>query len=134
MKNIELMREYMRLVEAGEKEPWKHFEVKCIHFNSWFEMPTGFWFTDGGYDFRLKPKTININGFEVPEPVREPLPVNSDYFIVNLYNEPLCIHRVWHGDESDAMLLISGAVHKTKEDATKYAKALLSFTEVKHDN
>ena len=134
MKNIELMREYMRLVEAGEKEPWKHFEVKCIHFNSWFEMPTGFWFTDGGYDFRLKPKTININGFEVPEPVREPLPVGSEYFVADPSVSTYYIRYVWLDDRTDQTFLKRGIMHLTKEAAIQHAKALLSFTEVKNDD
>lgn len=133
MKNIELIREYIRLFEAGDKEPWAHFEIRRINFENWTPMPMRCWFTDYGYDFRLKPKTININGFEVPEPERGPLPVNSDYFIVNLYNKQLCMHRIWYDDESDAMLLVSGVVHKTKEAAIQHAKALLSFTAINEE-
>ena len=134
MKNIELMREYMRLVEAGEKEPWKHFEVKSIHFNSWFGMPTGFWFADGGYDFRLKPKTININGFEVPEPAREALNRCDKYFIADPVIPDYQRGYIWWGDSADQTFLRRGIIHLTKEAAIQHARALLSFTEVKHDN
>ena len=128
MKNIELMREYMRLVEAGEKEPWKSFELKTINSVVWTSMSRYSWFNDDDLIYRYKPKTININGFEVPEPAKEPLPVGSEYFIAYFYNKQLCMHRIWYDDESDAMLLVSGVVHKTKEAAIQHAKALLSFT------
>ena len=128
MKNIELMREYMRLVEAGEKEPWKHFEVYLSNLNQWSPMGNYHWFSMGTYRFRLKQGTININGFEVPEPERIPLPFNSKYFIPNLHDKQLCLHRIWYNTESDAKLLVSGVVHKTKEAAIQHAKALLSFT------
>ena len=133
MKNIELMREYMRLVEAGEKEPWKHFEKRIPGLNTWSELATNDWFTQEGWIYRWKPKTININGFEVPEPVKEPLEVMQDYYSP-MFPTGNVASLVWVGNRIDMDFFNAGMIHLTKEAAIQHAKALLSFTEVKNDD
>lgn len=84
------------------------------------------------YNWKIKPKTININGFEVPEPCKTPLPLNTIYFIPML---DLCETKhariFWSDRERDNYNLTTGLVHLTPEAAELHAKALLSFTEVK---
>ena len=81
-------------------------------------------------EFKIKPKTININGFEVPEPVMFELENNKKYWAVNL-SYRLCIEATWNRDAIDKERLKYGVIHLTKEAAELHAKALLSFTAVK---
>jgi hypothetical protein len=77
-------------------------------------------------DWRIKQKTININGFEVPEPVRDKLEEGDLYFIP----EALTIEAYdWSDDEIDNNLLKWGLIHLTKEAAELHIKALISFTQ-----
>lgn len=80
----------------------------------------------------IKPRTININGFEVPEPCRKPLNKGTVYY----YFEPFIPKDnvdslLWVDDDIDRKLLGLGIIHLTKENAIQHIKALLSFTEVK---
>jgi hypothetical protein len=85
--------------------------------------------------FRVAPKTININGHEVPEPVREPLCSGDKYYLVDVtYELDFCDELTpweWDGDEADKRWLSCGLIHLTKEAAEAHAKALLSFTKIK---
>lgn len=128
MKHIELMREYMRLVEAGEKEPWKHFEIKPLGALEWIDFKAGHWFFNEFWEYRLKQKTININGFEVPEPEREPLKCDELYFLPSLASSFAWDFFTWNNTSFDNKLLKLGLIHKTKEAAIAHTKALLSFT------
>ena len=75
-----------------------------------------------------KPKThIVINGFDVPEPEREPLPNDTTYYVPDLYNGGAWGYE-WDNGEVDHRLLNSGLIHLTKEAATAHAKALISLT------
>ncbi len=112
-------------------EPWLRWQFEM-------ETPTGatYW-ADCSCDinwlglnkYRRKPKTININGYDVPEPVREPLRDRDRYFCTCLYLfGPIC---VWCGDTVDQTRLDAGIIHLTKEAAILHSKALLSLTENK---
>jgi hypothetical protein len=74
---------------------------------------------------------ITINGFEVPEPVREPLKMGEEYWMVALGSLNHCLTNIWGDNEADYRRLKRGLIHKTQEAAEKHAQALLSFTEVK---
>lgn len=82
---------------------------------------------------RVKPRTISINGYDVPEPVREPLKDDQLYYYPvlseNIYYDTY--HWYMDGDEQDMKLLNSGLIHLTAEAAELHAKSLLSFTKTK---
>lgn len=80
--------------------------------------------------YRRKPKPININGYEVPEPVREPLECDQEYWTVEFIGADLSDAYTWEGDDIDKRYLKRGVIHLTKEAAVLHAKALLSFTEI----
>lgn len=71
--------------------------------------------------------TININGFDVPEPCREPLEYGTLYYTARLsfgkYNK-----LVWGGDPIDYYHLKNGLIHLNKKAAKVHSKALRSFT------
>lgn len=80
--------------------------------------------------FRIKPETININGHEVPAPLREAPAVGVEYWLgdptmTNHTERP----QTWLDDTQDIIWLARGLCHSTKEAAQAHARALLSFTE-----
>ena len=76
---------------------------------------------------RKKPKTININGYEVPEPIREEPNYNDVVWVVSVVNDRIQSVQ-WDGVEIDHQNLNDGLLHTTKEAAEKHREALLSFT------
>ncbi len=86
------------------------------------ELASGF-----GEGSRVKPKTININGFEVPEPIRDPLFDNDIYYAAGSAFAPF-LYR-WRSSAEDYVRLYAGIIHSTKEAAQKHTGALRSFTE-----
>jgi hypothetical protein len=82
------------------------------------------------FDWKIKPKTININGYEVPEPIRVKPRVGDIYYTASLTNE--MIDSYFFADDTiDNRWLRQGLLHKTKEAAELHLEALLSFT--KHE-
>jgi hypothetical protein len=84
--------------------------------------------------FQIKPKTININGFEVPCPIRK-LNDKQVYYWINVALGIVNTTYFASYDEDNARL-VNGVVHLTKEAAELHLKALLSFTKLenKDDN
>jgi len=71
-----------------------------------------------------KPRTITINGIEVPEPVREPLRWNQKYWLAFITSgSPLKIS--WRGIEADHYLLENGFIHLSKENAQVHIDAVI---------
>lgn len=78
-------------------------------------------------DWKVKPRTININGYEVPEPIRVKPNRGDNFYAVCLsagtvecftFNDSMTCNR-WFNQ---------GLAHKTREAAELHLKALLSFT------
>lgn len=82
---------------------------------------------------KIKPKTIMINGHEVPEPLKvKPVDGTSYYYpSLDAYAFDACEDVVWTDDSMDNLFLNRGILHSTREAAIKHAEALLSFTKVK---
>jgi len=116
----------------GEKVQWCDVDSEYWHD---LVNPDSFLstFDNTSNKFRIVPKTININGHEVPEPCREKLKHRTVYFYPCLSHPNLYILCYWYNDEDDLHLLKIGFVHLTKEDAIKHAEALLSFTKNKDE-
>ena len=99
-------------------------------------------FSQKGHDFwheiinrrdfdRLKPeppKTIRIGEYDVPEPVREPLEKDTEYWIAHFSLAELADSFKWYSDKFDNRVLKNGLIHLTKEAAVIHAKALMSLT------
>lgn len=83
---------------------------------------------DIGYELRIKPETLSINGHEVPCPVREPMEVGTEYWRVALEAPGLCAMKIWGEDQYDALYLERRIAHIRVSDCEKHAEALLSFT------
>ena len=127
--HAELMMEYAKIAQTTDK-PWEHFEVlrnKSAVWEAIYE-PTPFY---DNMEYRLKPeppKTIRIGEYDVPEPVREPLEDDKEYWGVDPMAEELAWKYKWHNALFCNLRLRRGLIHLTKEAAVIHAKALLSLT------
>jgi len=89
------------------------------------------WPDNGDFAYlAVKVKTININGYEVPEPVRERLGVGTEYYVAIFPGHQTINSTEWDDDSADEEWLADGLIHLTKEAADLHIEALLSFTKI----
>jgi hypothetical protein len=81
-------------------------------------------------EYRLKPKTIRIGKYDVPEPIREPLQDGQNYWVFNLPQNNV-FEITWSSKSLDMRWLNNGLLFSTKEDADLMLKAILSMLEQK---
>lgn len=77
--------------------------------------------------YRVKPRTITVNGFEVPEPMRDKPSKGCAYFISSTVDTNMFIRDTWIDDKLGNRWLDSGLCHTTKEAAIAHAKAMLGI-------
>ena len=105
--------------------PWELWETRYTD-GIWRDLQTNpRWLTD--FEYRRKQKTIIINGFEIPEPMRVRPAVGDAYYYPHLFSGGVRTFP-WIGDEIDQRAFKSGQCHLTKEAAELHLEALLSFT------
>jgi len=126
-KRAKLIEQYAKDWAENDK-PWELWETDKIG-------PCGVYFTLGGHpvwsdkcNYRRKKQTININGYEVPEPERVRLKIGAEYFALMASSGDIEKHK-WEGDGLDIKWLNQGFVHLTSDAAKLHLKALLSFTD-----
>ena len=124
-KHAQLMLQYAQDAAETDK-PWERWEYR-YQDEKWKDSdgPLHFY---SDFQYRRKPRTININGFEVPEPMREKPELNTQYFSVTVGVTENAKIAYWDDREIDNKLLNLGICHLTREAAEIHAKALLSFT------
>ena len=112
--------------DAAEcSEPWLRWQYRSIG-GMWVDADGPFPFLPNVV-YRRKPRTIRINGFEVPEPVREPLEKGQWYWLAeNTRSTPVAYQ--WSNDKADYQWLDAGLLHMTEEAAQIHIDAMLSFT------
>lgn len=81
-----------------------------------------------GLKYRIKPRTIRIGEYDVPDPIREALEVGDKYWVAKIDSDSPQEWE-WDGDDWDKKWLAKGIVHLTEEDAQLHSKALISLTE-----
>jgi hypothetical protein len=82
------------------------------------------------FDWKIKPRTITINGYEVPEPIRVKPRLGDKYYIVFLPIDTVESYS-FADNPTDNRWFKLGFLHKTREAAELHLEALLSFT--KHE-
>ena len=95
----------------------------------------GNWYTSQGafshpIEYRVKPeepKTIKVNGFDVPEPMREPVAVCTPFYLADATVSKYYSEFYWTAAESDTSWLARGLLHTTAEAAVAHAKAMLGI-------
>jgi len=118
----------LRAIADGE--PVSEFEVYRAGFTHGWSCASNWtlWIIEPkGWEFRRKQKTIKVNGFDVPEPVREPLKDNVNYCIPDPKMEDLFDYQTWTGHRLDMVWLSRGLIYLTKENAIAHAKAMLGI-------
>lgn len=78
-----------------------------------------------GCSFRLAPRTIRVNGVEVPAPERVAPAYGITYYIPDPTLEDYYCESAWVDGLADIRELERGLVYLTKEDAISRAKAML---------
>ena len=121
------MAEYAK--DAAETDmPWERWEVSMTEsgdeYRNLFGHPD--WAVTRKY--RRKPKTILINGHEVPEPHRTPLKDGEMYWTFTFHGG--VVRRCWFSDEDDYNYLKNGVIHLPSEAAKKHLNAVISFTAI----
>ena len=129
--HAELMKQYAEDA-ATTDEPWRLWEWSADGL-IWSPMNGVATFFAPAIQYRRKPRTININGHKVPEPMRAAPKLGEKYWFPSWDSLSECFADWydWEGDKGDLMRLSAGLCHPTKEAAEAHARALLSFTEVK---
>lgn len=77
--------------------------------------------------YRIKPRTIKVNGFDVPEPMREEPAHGSMYFVASPTDADYNKQYFWYDDEMDSRVISRGIGHTTKEAAIAHSKAMLGI-------
>ena len=114
---------------AEMDEPWKLWEAKargCCTYEKLAHHPE--WWEDSEY--RKIPKTLNINGHEVQEPMRHYPEIGVQYWYIDTNSGDLCEWVTWQEYDSDKRNLRLGICHLTRDNCIAHAKALFSFSEV----
>ena len=83
-------------------------------------------------EYRIKPKTIRIGEYDVPEPMREIPARGTTYYVVDTVTPNSPRKYAWAGDTADIGWFNLGILHSTRDAAVLHAKALLSLTEVRN--
>ncbi len=126
--HADLMAKAAEIAKTDE-EWYRHFEFKTCVMSSWSQLVWASCF-DPNVQYRLKPRFIDINGHQVPEPVREiPSPASVFYIADTTISPGLRRRLAWTGDEMNMRLLKGGLLHATNEAAEIHKAALLSFTQ-----
>ena len=121
-KHAKIIMQYAEKAQVSET-PWEYFEVYDEGWQPIYITPS----FHKNYEYRLKPTTIRIGEYDVPEPLRvEPdngafvfmASADSVYGII-YYNRIL---------NSTKQLFERGLLHTTKEAAILHSKALVSLT------
>lgn len=120
--HADLIAQYAQ--DANEcEQPWLRWQF-LVGGVVWSDANAPFAFHPGG-EYRRKPRrTININGYEVPEPVREPL---GECWLAD-FNYGKAYKCLWDGKSPQPQWLAAGLLHSTKEAAQIHIDAMLSFT------
>ena len=128
MTNLISGKEALIALANGEDVEWRHPE------RDWFKAPQCSMrtqdFFSGVYQFRLKPRTITLNGIEVPAPFE---PKDDDkFFYLNDGEEVgyiVCTHD-WGFDPSE----LNFGAWRTEEEVQQVIAALRQVFGGSHDN
>lgn len=128
-KHAALMAEYAK--DALETdEPWLLWEMTSKNTIGWVSLDRHpLWLNY--CEYRRKSKIININGFEVPEPLRAAPPEGTRCWVVCPAADGDFQRIIWVRGGVQAAWLSKGLLHLTPEAAQLHAQALLSFTKEK---
>ncbi|MEQ1969729.1 hypothetical protein ABLA30_22830 [Xenorhabdus nematophila] len=125
--HADLIMAYAKLAQETDK-PWDGFQYRIRGNEEWLDcgVSVRFWF---GNEYRLKPRTVKIGEIDVPEPVREPLERDQEYFVVATTGLFPAEAGIWDGAKIHMRYLERGLIHLNRESAELHAKALIALTQ-----
>lgn len=110
----------LRAIAEGEA-------VQYFYEGEWKDFPL-----DGipglPYALRVKPRTIRIGEYDVPEPVRKELNYGEAFYLAAPGVGGFVGRKCWEGDETDKLWLKRGLIHLDEKSAVQHAVALVSLT------
>lgn len=111
---------------AETDKPWERWEVKNPTSHQWSSLKDNPWWIDT-CEYRRKPKTIKVNGFEVPEPLKEVADGATVWLAVCHQEKFVEWYDYWKNESWIELALQRGLLHETKEAAVAHAKAMLGI-------
>ena len=116
-------KEILPIVEAAANGAIIEFKPAGV----WYEKTHNYLCYD--YEYRVKPKTIRIGEYDVPEPLRD-RPINGESVYLVCTDRAFPVKLQWFPNEYSLYLLDSGLLHRERAGAALHLKALLSLTKV----
>ena len=83
------------------------------------------------HEYRVKPRTIKIGDFDVPEPMREAPNGGVEVFSPMPASQEMYWSWPWWGSKADFLALNRGVVHCNMDSAVAHSIAIISLTEPK---
>lgn len=113
-------------------------QASCDNKHTWFDLSEcevsdpALSLDIDDYDYRIKPSTIKIGDFDVPEPIRKaPKLYDTVYTPMIVGHGVLFRSWTWGGSEQCKKTLECGIMHKDCDSAIAHAKALIALTSAK---
>ena len=127
----------MAVAEAAKtsSEPWTvlqyRFKEDVDKSSSWYGCVVAAYIDliradNPNIEFRIKPRTILINGIEVNEPLRVKPDMGQRYYIAApAYScgEGIVLTETWHDKRYDNFFFNNGRIHLKEEDARAHVEA-----------
>ena len=123
-KHAALMLQYAQ--DAAETdEPWLRWEMRGNSSAMWYTPVREICFAPD-CEYRRKPQTLTYT-VTIPEPLREAPPMDTEYYVVSLYEPGSYDVAYWEGCHAERMWLKRGLCFATEADAIAAAKAMCPF-------
>lgn len=120
LQRLTELRPVLEAAERGERiearsgpgEPWCHYKEIALH------LPASC--------YRVAPRTILVNGIEVPEPMRSPPAEGTEYWLADTDADLLAVAGDWDDTDLEHRWLARGLCHSTREAAEAHARAMMA--------
>ncbi|CDG19959.1 protein of unknown function [Xenorhabdus poinarii G6] len=124
--HADLMMKAAEIAQENENW-WEHFQCRGKTLKAWRDCQCELSFVPD-IEYRLKPRTIKIGEYDIPEPVREPLAEGQECYIPNIRSVACPDTLIWSGALFNIEWLESGLIHLDSKSAEIHARALVSLT------
>jgi len=122
-KHAALMLQYSQDAQETDK-PWERWEAltkgvwtRLVAHPNWLDTS----------DYRHTVATIKVNGFDVPEPLKEAPKQGTTFYIASPSDGYFYIQDIWTQYPVDFLVLHRGIAHLTASAASTHAKAMLGI-------
>ena len=127
-RHAKLIMEYANIAMVDD-EPWKYFQIKKSS-ERWGD-PCNLDLFDSFDEYRLKPTTFNINGYDIPLPMSEEPLQGEPVYIADIIGNRGSGYREVRYDHTfpwQRYAVLNGLAHETKAAAIQHSHAIISLT------